>query len=196
MNRFLMAMAVFATTVFLLLQVQAGATKFKGIQAVDKETLLVRFQDGDIRYRDDGTGKSAYLGHSFAAGDDTLLTFLPRLNPDAAGWAVGSSDDTSFGNVGITVSRKSKPMYVDHTLRAELEHWIFLRLSRPMKQGCTYTVRIPAGTGSDTAEASIRYDIWSTFSEAIHVNILGYLPQEEHKSADLYYWLGDGGARD
>ena len=196
MNRSLMARIVLAATVFLLLQVQAGATKFKGLQAVDKETLLVRFQDGDIRYRDSGTGRSAYLGHSFAAGDDTLLTFLPRLNPDAAGWTVSSSDDASFGSVGVKVSRKSKPMYVDHTLTAELEHWIFLHLSRPMKQGCTYMVRIPAGTGSDTSEASIRYDVWNCFSEAVHVNILGYSPQEEHKSADLYLWLGDGGARD
>ena len=36
----------------LLFQTQAGATKYKGVQVIDKETLVVRFQDGDIRYRD------------------------------------------------------------------------------------------------------------------------------------------------
>ena len=36
----------------LLSALQAGATRFKGIQVIDKETLVVRFQDGDIRYRD------------------------------------------------------------------------------------------------------------------------------------------------
>jgi hypothetical protein len=180
----------------LLLSVQAGATRFEGLQVIDQETLVVRFQDGDIRYRDDGTGPSAYLGHSFAEGDDTLLVFLPRLDPSATGWTVTSTDDPSFGTVRVTPSRKSKPMYWDHTLMAELEHWIFLPLAKPMKQGCTYTVHIPAGTGSDTASATVTFDIWNSFSEAVHVNILGYSPGEKRKAADLYIWLGDGGARD
>ena len=195
MNRFLMARMVLATTVLLLLQAQAGATKFKGIQAVDKETLLVRFQDGDVRYRDDGTGKSAFLGHTFVDGDDTLVVFHPRLNPDAAGWTVTSEDDPSFGTVEVTPWRKSKPMHIDHTLAAELDHWIYLRLPKPMKQGCAYTVHIPAGTGSDTPSARLRYSSWLCFSEAVHVNLLGYSTREERKAADLYLWLGDGGAR-
>ena len=180
----------------LLFQTQAGATKYKGVQVIDKETLVVRFQDGDIRYRDDGTGKSAYLGHSFAEGDDTLLVFLPRLNPEATGWTVTSADDPAFGTAQVTPSRKSKPMYTDNTLTSECEHWLFLRLPKPMKQGCTYTVHIPAESGSDTPAASIQFDIWNSFSEAVHVNILGYSPREERKAADLYLWLGDGGARD
>ena len=180
----------------LFFQLQAGATKYKGVQVIDKETLVVRFQDGDIRYRDDGTGKSAYLGHSFAEGDDTLLVFLPRLNPEATGWTVTSADDPAFGTVKVTPSRKSKPMYTDNTLTSECEHWLFLPLPKPMRQGCTYTVNIPTGSGSDTPSASIKFDIWNSFSEAVHVNILGYSPREERKAADLYLWLGDGGARD
>ena len=180
----------------LLFQTQAGATKYKGVQVIDKETLVVRFQDGDIRYRDDGTGKSAFLGHSFAEGDDTLLVFLPRLNPEATGWTVTSADDPAFGTVQVTPSRKSKPMYTDNTLTSECEHWLFLSLPKPMRQGCTYTVNIPAESGSDTPSASIQFDIWNSFSEAVHVNILGYSPREERMAADLYLWLGDGGARD
>lgn len=50
-----------ATLSLLLLSLQAGATRFKSIQVVDNETLMLCFQDGDIRYRDDATGPSAYL---------------------------------------------------------------------------------------------------------------------------------------
>ena len=180
----------------LLLPNRAEATRFKGLQTVDDQTLLLRFQDGDIRYRDDGTGKSAFLGHTFVEGDDTLLTFLPRLNPSATGWTVTSEDDSAFGTVTVTPSRKSKPMYVDHTLTSELEHWLFLPLPKPMKENCTYTVHIPADSGSDVASAQIRFSSWSSFSEALHVNLLGYSTRETRKAADLYLWLGDGGARD
>ena len=191
-----MAGVAFIAIATLFFQTQAGATKYKGVQVIDKETLVVRFQDGDIRYRDDGTGKSAYLGHTFVEGDDTLLVFLPRLNPEATGWTVTSADDPVFGTVKVTPSRKSKPMYTDNTLTSECEHWLFLPLPKPMRQGCTYTVHIPAESGSDTPSASIKFDIWNSFSEAVHVNILGYSPREERKAADLYLWLGDGGARD
>ena len=65
MKRSLMAEVAFIAIATLLFQAQAGATKYKGVQVIDKETLVVRFQDGDIRYRDDGTGESAFLGHTF-----------------------------------------------------------------------------------------------------------------------------------
>ena len=185
-------------TAALLLSARAGATRFKSLQVIDRETLLVQFQDGDVRYRDDGTGPSAYLGHSFSEGDDTLVVFLPRFSPvDAAEWTVTAEDDPSFGTVKVTAAwRKSKPMHWDHTLTGELDHWIFLRLPKPMKEGGAYTVHIPAGTGSDTESARIRFSSWTSFSEALHVNLLGYSTREERKAADLYLWLGEGGARD
>ena len=53
----------------LLFPQVADASKLMGINAIDKDYLMLHFRDGEVRYRDDGTGKSAYLGHSFAAGD-------------------------------------------------------------------------------------------------------------------------------
>ena len=194
MKRTVLLCAALAAT--LLSGSTAYATRFKGLQAIDKETLVVMFQDGDVRYRDNGTGPSAFLGHTFVDGDDTLVVFSPRLDPAATGWTVTSADDPSFGTVSVTPCRKSKPMHWDHTLTAELDHWLYLRLPKPMKEGCTYTVNIPAASGSDTESAQIQYSAWLSFSEAVHVNILGYSTQEERKAADLYMWLGDGGARD
>ena len=185
----------------LLVPASVSATKLISLNVIDKEYLMVHFRDGEVHYRDDGTGPSAYLGHSFAEGDDTLLVFGQRLNTanaqKASEWKISSADDPSFGSKApLAVWRKSKPMNTDHLLKSELDHWLFLQLPQPMKQGRTYTVTIPQGIGSDQPTASVVFDVWKTPSEAIHVNIIGYSPSESVKSADLYQWLGDGGQRD
>lgn len=177
------------------------ATKFLKLSIIDKDYLMVHFRDGEVRYRDDGTGPSAFLGHTFVEGDDTLKVFGDRLDPSIASmadkWSISSNDDVSFGTQkALAAYRKSKPMNTDNTLTSELDHWIFLRLPQSMKQGCSYTVHIPTGVNADAKTASTTFDIWNSMSESIHVNILGYVPQEPIKAADLYLWLGEGGQRD
>ena len=178
-----------------------SATRLVGVKTIDKDYIMVHFRDGEVRYRDNGTGPSAYLGHTFVEGDDTLLVFGQRLDPEAAGtagdWIISSKDDKSFGRqAAVAAWRKSKPMNTDNTLTSELDHWIFLQLPKSMKQGAKYTVNIPEGVNADKTEAEVKFDIWSSVSEAVHVNIIGYSPEEEVKAADLYLWLGDGGQRD
>ncbi|MBQ8808828.1 MAG: glycoside hydrolase family 9 protein [Bacteroidales bacterium] len=178
-----------------------NATKLLGVKTIDKDYIMVHFRDGEVRYRDDATGPSAYLGHTFVEGDDTLFVFGQRLDAAVAGnaakWVISSKDDKSFGTrSAVAAWRKSKPMNTDNTLTSELDHWIFLQLPKSMKQGCTYTVSIPEGIGTDASVADVTFDIWSSVSEAVHVNIIGYSPEEETKAADLYLWLGDGGQRD
>ena len=178
-----------------------NATKLLGVKTIDKDYIMVHFRDGEVRYRDDATGPSAYLGHTFVEGDDTLFVFGQRLDAAVAGnaakWVISSKDDKSFGTrSAVAAWRKSKPMNTDNTLTSELDHWIFLQLPKSMKQGCTYTVSIPEDIGADASVADVTFDIWSSVSEAVHVNIIGYSPEEETKAADLYLWLGDGGQRD
>ena len=187
--------------VFLLTVAPASATKFIGLKIIDKNYLMVQFRDGEVHYRDSGTGTSAYLGHSFSEGDDTLVVFGERLKAaeaqQAALWQISSADDKAFQTAQpLKVWRKSKPMNTDHTLTSENDHWLFLQLAQPMKQGCTYTVNIPGNIGSDAKTASVCFDIWNKQSEAVHVNIIGYSPAEQTHAADLYQWLGDGGQRD
>ena len=189
------------TGILLLTASPGEATKFLGLKVIDKNYLMVHFRDGEVHYRDDGTGPSAYLGHSFAEGDDTLVVFGERLKTTEAQkadlWQISSEDDKTFATAQpIKVWRKSKPMNTDHTLTSECDHWLFLQLSQPMKQGCNYTVCIPNGIGSDQLSSTICFDIWNQQSEAIHVNIIGYSPTEQTHAADLYQWLGDGGQRD
>lgn len=184
----------------LLTATPSTATKVLGLKVIDSQYLMVHFRDGEVHYRDDGTGPSAYLGHSFAEGDDTLLVFGERLKAEAqqaALWQISSPDDKSFVSTQpLNVWRKSKPMNTDHTLTSELDHWLFLQLPQPMKQGCTYQVNIPQGIGADKDQLSVCFDVWNAQSEAIHVNIIGYSPAEAVHAADLYQWLGDGGQRD
>lgn len=177
------------------------ATRLVGVKTIDKDYIMVHFRDGEVRYRDDATGPSAYLGHTFVEGDDTLFVFGQRLSPeiaaDPAGWVISSMDDQTFGTRrAVAAWRKSKPMNTDNTLTSELDHWIFLKLPKSMKQGCTYTVCVPEGLGSDVLQSSVTFDVWTSQSEAVHVNIIGYSPKEAVKAADLYLWLGDGGQRD
>lgn len=177
------------------------ATKLLETRVVDKEYLMLHFRDGEVRYRDSGTGPSAYLGHSFATGDDSLCVFGPRLDVqravEAQRWTVTSADDKGFGNVApLAVYRKSKPMNTDHTLTSELDHWLFLKLPKAMRQGCHYRVSIPDGIGADQRGGSVTFDIYQTPSEAVHVNLMGYVPSQPLHAADLYLWLGDGGQRD
>ena len=185
----------------LLTAIPAAATKVIGLKVIDKDYLMVHFRDGEVHYRDNGTGTSAYLGHSFAEGDDTLLVFGERLKvgevQKAGLWKISSTDDKSFTTAQpLNVWRKSKPMNTDNTLKSELDHWLFLQLPQSMKQGRTYTVTIPKGIGADKETVTICFDIWNAQSEAVHVNIMGYSPSEALHAADLYQWLGDGGQRD
>ena len=192
MKRTLLSLLAIASCITL------DAASFQGIQVVDREYVCLRFRDGEVRYRDNGEGPSAFLGHTFINGDDTLNTFLPRFSPTDKGWVIESMDDMDFpvGTRPLAVHRRAKPMNIDHTFASELDHWVYLRLPKPMKQGCTYTVTIPEESGSDTRQASVTFDIWNCPSEAVHVNILGYAPSETVNAADLYIWLGDGGPRD
>jgi len=189
-----------ALAAMLLLPQNINSTKLIELKVVDKDYLMVHFRDGEVHYRDDGTGPSAYLGHSFSEGDDTLVTFGTRLDcakaQEATAWSISSKNDKTFKKQAPTaVWRKSKPMNTDHLLKSELDHWLFLKMPQSMKQGCTYTVTIPATIGSDKKESSVCFDVWNAQSEALHVNIIGYEPSSEMNAADLYVWLGDGGQR-
>ena len=185
----------------LLYPTEMTGTRLMSLSVVDQDYLVLHLRDGEVHYRDDGSGPSAYLGHSFAEGDDTLVVFGQRLNTEAAQqavlWTVSSADDRAFGQQQPTaVWRKSKPMNTDHTLSSELDHWLYLQLPQSMRQGCTYTVSLPPALQADRAEASVCFDVWNARSEALHVNLLGYLPSQRSNAADLYQWLGDGGSRD
>ena len=48
-----------------------NATRLIGVKTIDKDYIMVHFRDGEVRYRDDATGPSAYLGQTPFNGTET-----------------------------------------------------------------------------------------------------------------------------
>ncbi len=179
------------------------ATQLAEVGPVDEQVLLLHFRDGEVVFRDDGAGPDANAGHSLGADADRLVAFGAPLDiaaaTDTGSWILTSPDDERYAPAGLAptaVHRKSKVLNTTHNWDYCLDHWLFLRLPHPLKPGARYTLAIAPATASDSAEAAFTFDLESSRSEAIHVNLAGYTPDSGIKAADLYLWLGDGGARD
>ena len=57
MNRYLLATLLF---LFLLSTLPAEATRVMGLYVIDESTLMLHLRDGEVRYRDDGTGAAPH----------------------------------------------------------------------------------------------------------------------------------------
>jgi len=191
-----------ALSAFLFSGLNLPAARLLEVRPVDESVLMVSLRDGEVFFRDDGAGERAFSGHDFAPGDDWMVRYGEPLDGAAAklpgNWRLRSEDDADYadGLSPATVSRKAKVFHTTHDWEYALDHTVFLHLSEPLDPGATYTLEIAPGTGADTTESTFTYELGTTLSEAIHVNLLGYTPESAVKSADLYLWLGDGGPRD
>lgn len=71
-------------SILFLGTLKAGATRLVEMKVVDKDFLMLLFRDGEVFYRDDGTGPSAFRGHAWAEGDDTLKVYGAELDTQIA----------------------------------------------------------------------------------------------------------------
>jgi endoglucanase len=187
------------------------ATKLVDVKIVDKDYLEVYFKDGDVTFVDNGLGTSAFLNLAHDLNNEVLTNYGTALNTTnavaTASWKLVSADDAAYGTAGLAptgCSRKSKlnGMYEgnwsgsDYVYSHTMEHHLYLKLPASLAQGKTYTLQINANINSDSASRTFTYDIYNSVSEAIHVNLAGYSTAPSIKAADLYCWLGNGGARD
>lgn len=74
------------------------------------------------------------------------------------------------------------------------DHWLYLTLPRPLTPGKTYTVKADGVPGIDVLKFD--YSIESSRSEAVHVNLMGYVPDSPAKFAYVHHWAGDQGSLD
>ena len=195
--------SLFTTLLLVAIVSQLSATRLMELRVVDQSYLMLVFRDGEAVFADDAQRASAYYGHFFSEGDDEMVRFGKELDVAAAGlpasWKIISLQDRNYGEQGkapLEVYRKSKVWHTTHDWDYALDHTIYLKLPSPMMNGAGYTVQIDQRTNSDREEESITFDPFSCQSEAVHVNILGYVPDGPVKAADLYLWMGDGGPRD
>ncbi len=190
------------------------ASKLIEIKVVDKDYLMLHFQDAEVEYVDDGQGPGAYGGHESGTAENSYVVIygeaLDLINAAATGnWTIKSDNDSHYGISGKSpqaVYRKSKvngmsntgwdAVHSDFGFDYTYEHSIYLQLPFSLQQDKTYTVEINENINADTSSQTLTYDIFHCPSEAIHTNLVGYMSSSRIKAADLYYFLGDGGNRD
>lgn len=183
----------------------ARGSRLVEVRTIDDEYLMVHWLDGSVEYRDDGRGPTASMGHEVSGGE-VVRTYGAGLNivkaTDAASYEVRSRDDRAYAvathpsrvyrktKVNGTTNRWPEPEYT-------VEHTIYLHLPHKLQQGKHYVLRVDPGTQTDRVTRDFVFDVFSSVSEAVHTNLIGYNPDHTvAKSADLYMWLGDGGTRD
>ncbi len=198
-------------TLLLLSMPSLYAAKLAHVGVIDRNVLMVRILDGEVTHRDDGIGPQAFTNNYHEVDIDTVKRYTPEMNESAsqesANWTLVSTDDGDFADPGVHPAecyRKTKLnghaerewVSNDFVYESTFEHTIYLVFAETFKQGAEYTLAIADAVGSDKASATVTFDIFSSRSEAVHVNLVGYHPDPAGKSADLYCWMGDGGARD
>ncbi len=187
------------------------AARLVEVKVVDKDYLMVYFMDGEVRFVDDGLGSTAYTSDHDASNNYVVSYGSPLHTANAvlpANWRLKSPTDANYGTAGLPPThchRKSKLNGMaqmnwntstnDYNYEYTMEHTIYLRLPHSMVQGRSYTLEINANTNSDVLSRTFTFDIFHSRSEAVHVNLVGYPADNGIKAADLYIWLGDGGAR-
>jgi hypothetical protein len=184
---------------------QAGGAKLVDVRPVDEQHLMLRFLDGEVDYKDDGEGPTAFKGHE-SGQDAVVVRHGEPLNATKAAasdsYTISSGNDPNYSKSlqPASVNRKSKVDGIDRKwpeANYVLEHTIFLELPHKLVNGSKYSLTIAPATNSDRKKNEFQFDVFKSVTEAIHVNIIGYNPDiTAVKSADLYMWMGDGGARD
>ncbi len=125
---------------------------------------------------------------------DRLLEFHAD-NP--ANFTIKSTDDDAYkdGARPLSVCRKSMP--VDWQLSGEtnfpMRHTVYLKAPKSFVPGKTYLISINA-LNVKNPELAFKADLQNVRSESVHVNQIGYRPDDPVKRAFLSLWLGTGGA--
>lgn len=163
--------------------------------------VLVHFKDGYVIHHKRGEART----HETVITDP--LDTAAAENP--ASYTIESPDDPALKSVHPTdVGRKSKgtdfawhvDRWVDNHAVNDApdhtdEHWLYLFLPAPMHRGKTYAVHT-GGLAKNGHTWKFLFDESRNRSEAVHVNIIGYVPSAPAKYAYLYHWAGDKGGLD
>ncbi|TVR51108.1 MAG: glycosyl hydrolase family 5 [Puniceicoccaceae bacterium] len=196
-----------------LLTPVAPAARLAEASILDREFLLLYFTDGEVEFLDDASGPTAYGGHSHEPRLNWVTPHGEPLDVAAAtsrkSWRLSSAEDERYGPDGLPPEDCHRKSKINGHAQLEWDaaaddwhnaythkHFIYLRLPHPLREGAAYTLTIAPETNTDRTEVELTFDSRHSRSEAIRVNLVGYLPQASLKAADLYHWMGDGGARD
>lgn len=187
----------------LLTCTQLVLAKAQNSQLIDvlpltDQILMVRFDDGFVDHHDQGQSPDEDIVVA-----DTLDAQLASLISSYL--IISASDSNYFSSTSPTkVYRKSKPTdfanycqrwgpgCINDSLDHTKEHWIYIELPFPLKNGILYTIGFRAIPGQQ--DATWRHDDRVIRSEAVHTNQLGYVADAGEKYGYVYHWMGDGGS--
>ena len=124
---------------------------------------------------------------------DPLLDFLAD---DPANYEIASPDDPAYSQARrpSVVFRKTMPtdwLMPDNSFPTR--HRVYLKLPQALSPGKSYTVSIKA-VNIRNPGVRFTHDPRHLRSEAVHVNQIGFRPDDPGKRAFLSIWLGTGGA--
>lgn len=178
------------------------ASELLDVLPLTDRIVMLHFDDGHVVHHQRGHSRS-----------DEIVVCSP-LDTNAASlatsYSVVSSDDASYRTRRhpVQVGRKSKgtdfAWFADKWINGRAvntrldhakEHWIYLFLPDAMKAGSTYTVST-GNLGSNGEHRNFQFEPATTRSEAVHVNLIGYVPEAPQKFGYVYHWLGDKGGLD
>lgn len=198
-------------SLLLISTLRAEPARLVSVSVIDERHVMLHVEEGRVSFLDDASGETAYSGHYH----EPRLNVIERFGELAVGpaqtarsWTLLSAEDSNYGGSGkspIQVFRKTKMNGMaelawsdpwDYDYEFTLEHFLYLKLPKPLQNGVSYTLHLPARANLDTTKISFTYDIFQSRSEAIKVNLVGYRADNSIKSADVYAWMGDGGPRD
>lgn len=177
--------------VFFSLLVPVNATELTGVYPVTDSIMLLTFDDGYV----DIASETLWWGQHDVIHHDSLHREQAGL---LSNYTITSVGDSNFkeGIQPVRIGIKSKmgdASWKGHT--AILNHWIYLQLPHPLQRGNTYKVEV-SHVDDDLKSDSLTFNDTTSFSETIHVNQVGFLPEANLKFGYLYQWMGTGGPLD
>jgi hypothetical protein len=195
----------------LILATQTAGAKLASVGILDRDYLVVTFVEGEVLFTNDGQGAP---GPAVKVKNDInwvedygALDTRAAANP--GNWKITSAGDKSYGTKGRSPSKVFRKAKINGMAQMEwdmktndfnyatpLVHTIYLQLPVPLKEGKKYRLAIGGKVDPAKTVTELAFDPLQSRSEAIHVNLAGYPEEPAVKSADLYHWMGDGGARD
>lgn len=115
-------------------------------------------------------------------------------------YRVSSTNDAAYSQAlaPVRVGRKTKGTdfaWSNVSPYCSREHWLYLALPQPMQRGKTYTIDTGA-LGTNGRYWPLTFDEARARSEAVRVNLLGYVPGAPQKYAYAFHWMGDLGSLD
>jgi len=174
----------------LLASFTGWSTTVTEVLPLTDRILMVHFDDGRVNH--------SKVGQPW--GQETVV--INALNTNSASatnsYLVSSTNDPGYaiGLKPLQVGRKTKGTdfaWSSVQPYCAKEHWLYLTLPQPMQRGGFYTVDTGA-LASNGRYWTVLFDEARTRSEAVHVNLLGYVPGAPQKYAHVFHWMGDQGS--